>query len=50
MMTLLFSHLAFQGRKAVEENVDDGACMKQVLDGTQHGAVLLPNSLLGLTY
>ena len=35
---------------AAEESVRDGACMKQVLDGTQHGAVLFRNSLSGLTY
>jgi hypothetical protein len=35
---------------AVEESVRDGACMKQVLDGTQKGAVLFRNSLSGLTY
>jgi hypothetical protein len=49
-LTLLFSRLAFKGRKAVEESVRDGACMKQVLDGTQHGAVLFRNRLSGLIY
>jgi hypothetical protein len=49
-LTLLFSRLAFKGRKAVEESVRDGACVKQVLDGTQHGAVLFRNSASGLIY
>ena len=38
------------GRMAVEESVRDGACIKQVLDGTQHGSVVYRNSLSGLTY
>jgi hypothetical protein len=50
MLALLLRRLAGKGRKAVEQSVGDGACMKQVFDRPQHSSVLHKNTLSRLIY